>query len=276
MTTVLLIALFACDEEASRADAGAADASRLDSGMDADLDASATDAEPSRETCDEEGELCCSDMRCGGSLSCAGGICGFAACGGLDAPCCDPTGIAFCDAMLVCEEGVCVVPHCGSERSACCATEPRCREDFDCVEGTCVRCGDRAEQCCPGGTCAGDLVCNTERGPPGFCFDELPACGAIGERCCAEGDACEAGLGCMFGPPGSIGGLCERGPECGADRRVCCDGATRCGSALLCVEEPDGVSRCQRCGAHGLPCCDGAVACDPGLACDAGACALPP
>lgn len=252
---------------------GGADAGPMDAGaLDASIDAS--DGGPSRERCDEEGEVCCADGTCGGGLPCTDGLCGFIGCGELGSPCC---GTGYCNLLsgAVCEDGMCVAPHCGSEAYECCETEPACREDFVCYEGSCLRCGAVGEQCCPGAECDGDFFCQPEPGTLGQCLAEPPPCGAEWEGCCTEGDPCDAGLGCMAGPPGSLGGTCVAGPACGADRRACCDTDPRCGAAFLCVTEDDGVDRCQRCGDFEQPCCEGAV-CGPELTCSSeGLCTLP-
>lgn len=241
------------------------------------LDAGSPDAGPTRERCDEEGEVCCADGMCGGGLPCIDGLCGVIGCGELGGPCC---GTGYCNILsgAVCEDGMCVEPHCGSEGYECCSDAPACREDFVCYEGSCLRCGDVGESCCPGSVCNGDFYCQVfDPGSLGFCLAEAPPCGGEGEACCPEGDLCDPGFGCMFGSPGSIGGTCVTGPVCGADRHVCCDTDPGCGGGSLCVTEDDGVDRCQRCGDYEQPCCEGAVECGPGLTCSAERmCELPP
>lgn len=266
----LALIVTACSPSLEPAADGGLDAGPEDAGP-----GDATDSGGSRARCDEEGETCCPDGSCGGDLPCVDGLCGFATCGALGEPCC---AASTCDPTsgLVCEDGVCVERHCGSEGSACCAGEPACRDDFVCHAGSCLRCGDAGEECCPNGTCDGDLHCLDERGPPGQCVEALPPCGGRDETCCREGAACEPGLGCVAGPPGSIGGTCLPGPACGGDRRVCCDDEPRCGAGFLCVAEPDGVDRCQRCGAYLLTCCEGAAPCSSELTCIESSCVLPP
>ncbi len=268
-----LIATWGCSSAPFQGDGGVDAASPMIDAGPPDA-GSQDDAGPTRDRCDEPGEVCCADGRCGGGLPCNGGLCGFLGCGQLGEPCC-ATGACDLLSGAVCEDGNCVAPHCGSEGYECCADEPACREDFVCHEGSCLRCGDLGESCCPGGACEGTYYCLPEAGTLGQCIAEAPPCGGEYEGCCADGPSCDPGLGCQTGPDG-FGSTCVPGPACGAEGRVCCEVDPRCGAAMICVSE-DGTDRCRRCGGFEQPCCDAPTACGPSLICGVDeTCVLPP
>lgn len=259
---------------ATGADAGPDAAASGDAGgLDPSVDGGVTN---SRERCDEPGEVCCADGKCGNGLPCTEGLCGFIGCGELGEPCCGFFGGSrgYCHLNnTVCEDGMCVEPGCGSEGYECCFEGPPCREDFVCHEGICLRCGGLGESCCPGHVCDGDLYCLREPNSLGWCLAERPPCGGDGERCCDEGPSCNPGLGCVVEPFSF--GICRPGPECGGDGRACCETEPRCAAGTVCLAEDDG-ERCRRCGGYELPCCDGDTPCGPGLTCQAdGLCLLP-
>ncbi|UJR78404.1 hypothetical protein [Sandaracinus amylolyticus] len=266
---ILLLALVVgcTSDPVDEVDAGGDDAGGLDASQDVD------GGDP-RARCDEEGEVCCADGQCGNGLPCMAGLCGYQGCGEIGLPCC-AEGYCHLGIDAVCEDGMCVEPGCGSEGHECCFEGTPCREDFLCHEGTCLRCGALGEQCCPGAECDGDLYCLAESGTLGQCLSEPPPCGGEYERCCDEGAACGAGLGCTSMTPGDSFSQCLPGPTCGADGRTCCEGETRCGAGMSCTSESDGVDRCRRCGDFELPCCEGARACGPGLTCAGDICGLP-
>lgn len=181
------------------------------------------------ENCGTTGGPCCAvGAECRAGLSCTADVCEDAACGAPGQPCCG----GDCDDVgdqYFCLSGSCL--DCGELDEACCPGALACLGTLSCVGGTCETpvCGMPGMPCCAGDTCSGTLEC--VRGEFNICTD-TSACGHLGEACCAAGTGCVGsappGLECRFGMCGA----------CGAAGQSCCNTgpgvATRCATGLSC------------------------------------------
>lgn len=113
------------------------------------------------------------------------------------------------------------------------------------------RCDEEGELCCPGATCAGEVVC-----VGGLCAVALGACGELEQACC-EGSCNSSSLLCEAD-------VCVLGP-CGQRDQACCRDGESCEGELAC----DSREICTTCGLLDGPCCPTGDACRAaGLACD--------
>lgn len=128
------------------------------------------------------------------------------------------------------------------------------------------------DSCCPGDTCGGALLCNTDTG---LCEEPAESCGGENMECCTYGDrdeiqySCNTGLSCneSVDPP-----ICVQPSTCGDYGEPCCYSdryeVWTCNDGIACNIDNMCVLRCNSVGAgcctdaNGEGYCQGALSCD--------------
>lgn len=189
------------------------------------------------EECGLDGLSCCADRE----ASCSFGM-----------QCCtDPAGSGrnYCAEECVC----------GVEGRFCCATDAKCGDGLNCVDGDCVACGQKDQICCADNTCGTDLLCH----------DNLcRSCGENGAPCCVSAPYCKGEEVFDDKRQGCSSGICA---YCGHGSMATCQNEPLCNPGHLLTNDS-----CLQCGHDNQPCCEknGEKVCNDGLTCQLGFCAI--